>query len=106
MEQMFSYNTTPFLDKKARTAIEENLKTLFSDVGQNLFSNDQTYSISKLGVHHDLTLNRFECTLFKNMFSNIQTYSSSKLGVHHDLTLYKFECTPFKTMTNLSKNSI
>jgi hypothetical protein len=30
---MFSYNTTPFLDKKARTAIEENLKTLFSDVG-------------------------------------------------------------------------
>ena len=106
MEQMFSYNTTPFLDKKARTTIEENLKTLFSDVGQNLFSNDQTYSISKLGLHRDLTLNRFECT-FKNMFSNIQTYSSSKLGVHHDLTLYKFECTPFNTMTlNLSKNYI
>jgi hypothetical protein len=30
---MFSYNTTPFLDKKEMTAIEENLKTLFSDVG-------------------------------------------------------------------------
>jgi hypothetical protein len=92
---MFSYNTTPFLDKKERTAIEENLKVLFSYVGYNLFSNIQTYSISKLGFHHDLTINKFECTPFKNMFSNIQTYSSlsSKLGVHHDLTLNKFECT-------------
>ena len=70
-----------------------------------MFSNDQAYSISKLGVHHDLTLNRFECT-FKNMFSNIQTYSSSKLGLHHDLTLNKFECTPLKTTTNLSRGSI
>jgi hypothetical protein len=73
-----------------------------------MFSDIQTYSISKLGVHHDLTLNKFECTPFKNIFSNIQTYSSlsSKLGVHHDLTLNKFQCTPFKTMTNSSKDSI
>ena len=71
-----------------------------------MFSNIQTYSISKLGVHHDITLNKFECTPFKIMFSNIQTYSSSKLGVHHDLTLNMFECTPFKTTTNLFRGSI
>jgi hypothetical protein len=32
-----------------------------------MFSNIQTYSSSKLGVHHDLTLYKFECTTFKTM---------------------------------------
>jgi hypothetical protein len=48
-------------------AIEENLKTLFSHVGYNLVSNIQTYSSSKLGMHRDTTLNKFECTSFNTM---------------------------------------
>jgi hypothetical protein len=58
-------HTTPFLDKKAGNAIEENLETLSFLMWDRVCSQIFKCSSSKLGLHHDLTLNKFECTPFK-----------------------------------------
>ena len=64
----------PFLDKKAMNAIEENLETFSFMMWDRICSQIFKYSSSKLGLHHDITLNRFECTPFKTTINLSRGY--------------------------------
>jgi hypothetical protein len=54
---------TPFLDKKSRNAIEENLETSPFLMWDRVYSQIIKCSSSKLGLHHDLNINKIECTI-------------------------------------------
>jgi hypothetical protein len=62
-------HTTPFLDKKSRNEIEENLETLSFLMWDRVCSQIFKCSSSKLALHHDITLNKFEGRTFKTMIN-------------------------------------
>jgi len=50
-------------------AIEENLETFSFLMWDRVYSQIFKCSSSKLGLHYELILNRFECTPFKTMIN-------------------------------------
>jgi len=67
-------HTTSFLNKKARNKIKEILETFTFLMWDGICSQIFKYSSSKLGLHHDITLNRFECTPFKTTINLSRGY--------------------------------
>ena len=67
-------HTMPLLDKKERNAIEENLETFPFLMWDRVCSQIIKCSSSKLGLHHDLNLNKFEC---KSIKTTIRLHKSS-----------------------------
>jgi hypothetical protein len=55
-----------FLDKKERNAIKENLETSPFLMWDRVCSQIIKCSSSKLGLHHDLNINKIECTILDN----------------------------------------
>ena len=58
-----NFHITSFLDKKERNDIEENLETSHFLMQDIVCSQIIKCSSSKLGMHHDLNINKIECTI-------------------------------------------